>query len=428
MSRQRSTINNRKTHLGVALTSVLIFGVSLSLGFTSPPRSHVALKVSKMKATKTAMEPISLESHAIDDILALADYHPQNGASPLEKNICEEQREFELKLGKALDTLRKDYPKILTEDPDYSIYHEHIEVIDPSGVKLHHLKNYKGFFSLLHTVVNLFYCIEQSGLTFRLSYDWARKNIRVSWNASLTPRAIMGGIKNQLHVDGISVYEINRESGLLTEHRVEQLLVNNAPVLEPQGIFVTVRNLATEGPESIPVLSSNNRNTVFEFRAPIGFGSRQSSLLFSQSDDSESHPLFDRKNFDAKNQSRKKFGLKPLSPSEFVEIETKVAEMEKLQRAKAASWTAAETANRRPKKEKSPLSKIFGNIFDDTCESNFDCQRPEVCCDLGFKKMCCSSGQKIVDGLRGVQPQMAPVPVVAGRYPRGGPDGMTDSQ
>ncbi len=117
MSRQRSTINNRKTHLGVALTSVLIFGVSLSLGFTSPPRSHVPLKVSKMKVTKTAMEPISLESHAIDDILALADYHPQNGASPLEKNICEEQREFELKLGKALDTLRKDYPKILTEDP-----------------------------------------------------------------------------------------------------------------------------------------------------------------------------------------------------------------------------------------------------------------------------------------------------------------------
>ena len=252
-------------------------------------------------------------------------------------------------------------------------------------MKLHHLKNYKGFFSLLHTVVNLFYCIEQSGLTFRLSYDWARKNIRVSWNASLTPRAIMGGIKNQLHVDGISVYEIDRESGLLTEHRVEQLLVNNAPVMEPQGIFVTVRNLATEGPESIPVLStSNHGNTVFEFRRPsmIGFGDnnhRQSSSLFSQSDDSssESHPMFDQKAFDAKNQSRKKFGLKPLSPSEFV---------------------------------------------------NFDCQRPEVCCDLGLKKMCCSSGQNIVDGIRGRQTQMAPVPVVAGRYPRGGPNGMTNPQ
>merc|ERR1719223_177638 len=272
--------------MGIVFTSVLVFGVSVSLGFTSSPRSyipsHVITQATTAKTTSAAVEPIlSLESSHPDDILALADYHPQNGASPLEKNICEEQRQFELKLGKALDILRKDYPKILTEDPDYSIYHNNIEVIDPSGVKLHHLKNYKGFFSLLHTVVNLFYCIEQSGLTFRLSYDWARKNIRVSWNASLTPRAIMGGIKNQLHVDGISVYEIDRESGLLTEHRVEQLLVNNAPVLEPQGIFVTVRNLATEGPESIPVLSSSSNhggNTVFEFRPNMmGFGNNNNN-------------------------------------------------------------------------------------------------------------------------------------------------------
>lgn len=32
-------------------------------------------------------------------------------------------------------------------------------------------------------------------------------------------------------------------------------------------------------------------------------------------------------------------------------------------------------------------------LFQDTCESNFDCERPEVCCDFHFKKMCCSSGQ-----------------------------------
>jgi len=42
---------------------------------------------------------------------------------------------------------------------------------------------------------------------------------------------------------------------------------------------------------------------------------------------------------------------------------------------------------------------IFGGFlknisaqFESTCESNFDCERPEVCCDLGFRKMCCSSG------------------------------------
>jgi len=43
---------------------------------------------------------------------------------------------------------------------------------------------------------------------------------------------------------------------------------------------------------------------------------------------------------------------------------------------------------------------IFGNFlrnlanqFEDTCETNFDCVRPEVCCDFGYKKMCCSSGR-----------------------------------
>ena len=116
MSRQRSTMMNSNRRMGIAFTSVLVFGVSVSLGFTSSPRSHIPSHViTQATTTKAAVEPIlSLES---DDILALADYHPQNGASPLEKNICEEQRQFELKLGKALDTLRKDYPKILTEDP-----------------------------------------------------------------------------------------------------------------------------------------------------------------------------------------------------------------------------------------------------------------------------------------------------------------------
>jgi hypothetical protein len=31
--------------------------------------------------------------------------------------ICDEQREFELNLGKAVDTLKHDYPYILTEHP-----------------------------------------------------------------------------------------------------------------------------------------------------------------------------------------------------------------------------------------------------------------------------------------------------------------------
>jgi hypothetical protein len=34
----------------------------------------------------------------------------------------------------------------------------------------------------------------------------------------------------------------------------------------------------------------------------------------------------------------------------------------------------------------------FEDIQINHCESNYDCQRPEVCCDFHFTKQCCSSG------------------------------------
>ena len=43
---------------------------------------------------------------------------------------------------------------------------------------------------------------------------------RVSWNVELVPKMIYGGIKRTLHVDGISEYYLDRESGLITEHKV----------------------------------------------------------------------------------------------------------------------------------------------------------------------------------------------------------------
>ena len=92
--------------------------------------------------------------------------------------MVDEQREFEINLGRAVDTLKQDYPKLLTNDPSWNIYHSDLEVIDPTGVSLHGLSNYKRAFSFIHAVVYMFYCEEKSGLTFRSTYDWARKAIR----------------------------------------------------------------------------------------------------------------------------------------------------------------------------------------------------------------------------------------------------------
>lgn len=52
-------------------------------------------------------------------------------------------------------------------------------MIDPTGVSLHGLENYKMAFGFIHGVVKVFYCDEKSGVTsVRVAYDLARKCIR----------------------------------------------------------------------------------------------------------------------------------------------------------------------------------------------------------------------------------------------------------
>ena len=64
------------------------------------------------------------------------------------------------------------------------------------------------------------------------------------------------------------------------------------------------------------------------------------------------------------------------------------------------------------------FKKLMGNVLEDTCESNYDCESPEVCCDFGFKKMCCSSGLRVLDGPpRSRYGEYAEVPVIANPGP-----------
>ena len=53
--------------------------------------------------------------------------------------------------------------------------------------------------------------------------------------------------------------------------------------------------------------------------------------------------------------------------------------------------TAATTTT--PKKSNAWMNQLFGQ--KNTCESNFDCTRPELCCDFGFMKKCCASGSMV---------------------------------
>lgn len=343
-----------------------------------------------------------------------------------------------------MDILRDDYQVILTSNPDFSIYDPNLELIDPSGVHLHGVNNYKAAFSLIHALVGLFYCPERSGLTFRMCFDKARQNIRIHWNAQVIPKAIFGGYKTTLHVDGISVYEISRYSGNITQHRIERLVINDNAVAPEKGVFAALRGYAVKSKvEGVPVFnfgpydsasSSDSPNRIAPFQ---NFAPLSRSVLFSRAVDDEASTTsqltamesssfesnIDWEALEKKNLARKKFGLAPLTPEEFMDLQEQVRELDHQQQQKAVA-AAAEMAEKKSKEENTGFfKKLFGEVLQDTCESNFDCQRPEVCCDFGFKKMCCSSGLRILDGPpKSRQGQLAEIPVIANPGPDYPPD------
>jgi len=304
-------------------------------------------------------------------------------------------------------------------------------VVDPSGVSLHGLNSYKKAFFFIHGVVKMFYCGEKSGLTsIRIGYDWARKCIRVSWNVELVPKVIYGGTRNTLHVDGISEYYLERSTGLINQHKVSHLLINDQTVKPTNGIFNALAEISpVHEPGSVPVFFKNENYdvladaTVSSVLTPLPFQSwntlnpfrtHRTSLFDSSNpplhyDPNNNNlgadaPHYDIDAYQRKNKSRIKFGMPPLTPEEFIKIEEEVRSMDAMNKKKAAylaeqlSQARVESQKARDKNNNNFLSNIFGGVLKNGCESNFDCERPEVCCDVGFKKICCSNGLGIVDG------------------------------
>jgi hypothetical protein len=183
------------------------------------------------------------------------------GPSLKEKEQEEKRREYEMALGRAADTLRTDYPKILSHCPRLDIFDDDIELVDPSGVKLHGMQNYKRTFGILRAVIKFFYNEHQSEVSSRMMFDYATKAIRVTWHATLVPKVIYGGPARTVYLDGISVYEMNRKTCLIHQHRLERACMNNQPLRYPQGIWSALNTEVVER-HGIPVGSGYCSDTL----------------------------------------------------------------------------------------------------------------------------------------------------------------------
>jgi hypothetical protein len=125
---------------------------------------------------------------------------------------------------------------------------------------------------------------------------------------------------------------------------------------------------------------------------------------------SNTNDSFDWDALDRKNASRKKFGLKPMTPDEFLANEALVSQMALEQQQKAVEFAASRKQAASQSSPTTPVTglfeKIFGDIVPDTCESNYDC-------DFGFGKVCCASGHK----QRSREGELAYVPVPVDVFP-----------
>jgi hypothetical protein len=180
-------------------------------------------------------------------------------------------------------------------------------------------------------------------------------------------------------------------------------------------------NYNTCGEGFYPVQGEHGEVCVFDYEAAansFGIATKEQEFVCDANDY--------WKELEDRNQIRKKYGMAPLTPEQFVVLQAQIVEMEvkgqeKLAVAKqikrdreeaaaaaAAKESAALLAANDGKNSNNSVLKDFFRLFEDTCESNYDCNRPMVCCDFGFKRQCCDGG-KTAKSLYG-EYAMIPIP------------------
>merc|ERR1719163_2049540 len=149
--------------------------------------------------------------------------------SPPPLNAPKGPSEYQLNLGRAIDTLRVDHPRLFTHKPDFSIFTEDVVLRDPSGApRLSGLDQYSRVFDMLRFLRRG--TMQDAQLTHSLVVS--DSTIRVRWNAKLWMRdpalgfnTLANGEAALVHLDGVSVYELN-DAGLVRAHGLENIVIS----------------------------------------------------------------------------------------------------------------------------------------------------------------------------------------------------------
>lgn len=267
-----------------------------------------------------------------------------------------------------------------------------------TGVAFRGISNYKRVFSTLRFFRQSF--MNDSSTTFRLTYDWSKQQVRITWNMVLQLKAR----QRPIHVDAISAYHINSD-GLAYRHELETVVVNGTPVEPPYAyawinLPAWVSRGAKAGAGGGPAMPAPNgiiTSPQFDFDFDLNFKgfstpvepeASAGSLLAAARTDPELRGDF----MSALSVLMAAEGADSLGGGGGGGVEEGGGGM-----AAAAESDEATAVAETPKKEARTIKGKkkdgwFGLQGKLECDTSFDCTGGMVCCDFVLVKVCCSNG------------------------------------
>ena len=280
---------------------------------------------------------------------------------------CRTASVFQLNQGRAIDTLRQDYPLLWTHAPDLSIFTDNVELHDATGrTRVSGLPQYERLFDAMRFVRRTF--LADSQVSYRLVV--MGESIRVRWTARLCTRDPMRGTLFRdaplFYLDGISTYHLDPR-GKIHRHTLERLQLRDASSpLRPVPVMPVVVDPAW--PRTVPPSCALLRHG----GPPLATRARTTRTP---------HPSLSME------------GETPLQRAARERAEDEVARQERRTR------------------DDDEAGMRWPRLFPQQCETSLDCDEPKVCCDLIVARVCCDGGMLIPKVVPQVQLQAIPIPV-----------------
>lgn len=334
---------------------------------------------------------------------------------------------FKLNQGRAIDTIRRDYPRLLTEKPDLSIFTQKVELHDSMGKRIVGIKRYERLFDTMRFVRSTM--MQDAEISYRLVV--VDDLIRVRWNAKLWMRdpalgltTLVNGEPALAHLDGVSVYHLDAD-GKIDRHTLEKLQLRGQgePLANAVPIGFAWPNAAPELAMPSPFFQPLDRS----FDAlPEGLARLLRSTADALGGDATSSST------DATTDTAA--GSKGVAGGAFQSQRRASSASKRAPPPRASAANAGETPMQRAAREREEdaekerrlqelrtakaeepdaLSKLLGVSMPQQCETSFDCEEPEVCCDLLFARVCCAGGMLIpsVSPEQSLQRQRQAIPI-----------------